>query len=96
VYVLSDDRPMEDFIGAMAHALGRQAPRWRVPEPAARLAAKLMSPVPGFLLSASRVEALTRAVRYSSARIRRELGYAFAVSIEEGLRRLVADWRKRA
>lgn len=96
VYLLSDDRPMEAFVGALAAALGKVAPRWRAPESVARLAARVMAPLPGFPLSASRVEALTRKVHYSSRRIQRELGYSFGVSIEEGLRRLVADWRRAA
>jgi nucleoside-diphosphate-sugar epimerase len=93
VYNLSDDRPMEQFVGAIAGALGRPAPRLRVPEPVARAMAALLGAVPGFPLTASRVEALSRRVRYPPARIQRELGYSFGVSVEQGLQRLVADWR---
>ncbi len=95
VYNLSDDRPMEQFIGAIAGALGRPAPRLRVPEPVARAAAGLLGALPGFPLTPSRVAALSRRVRYPPARIQRELGYGFGVSIEQGLRHLVADWRVR-
>lgn len=85
-YVLSDDRPMEAFIAAMGAK--RRPPT--LPEWAARGAAALGGWLPGFPLTRSRVDALTRRVRYSPARIQGELGYAFRVSIEEGLRRLVA------
>jgi nucleoside-diphosphate-sugar epimerase len=93
VYNLSDDRPLEEFVGRIAAELGRPAPRRRVPEPLARVAARLLGRAPGFPLTGPRVDALTRRVRYPAARIERELGYRFAVSIEEGLRRFVADWR---
>jgi nucleoside-diphosphate-sugar epimerase len=89
-YVLSDDRPMEAFIAAIAAALGIQRRPPSVPEWAARGAAALLGWLPRFPLTSSRVAALSRRVHYSPARIQRELGYAFQVSIEEGLRRLVA------
>lgn len=93
VYNLSDDRPLEEFVGRIAAELGRPSPSCRVPESLARMAAHMLGRAPGFPLSVSRVDALTRRVRYSCERIQRELGYRFGVSIEEGLRRFVADWR---
>lgn len=92
-YIVSDDRPLEDFVGAIARALGRKPPRLRLPEPAARLVAGVARYVPGIPLTPARVAALARKVSYPSRRIRAELGYSFRVSIEEGLRRVVADWR---
>jgi nucleoside-diphosphate-sugar epimerase len=86
-YVLSDDRPMDAFIGLIASK--RRPPT--MPEWVARGVATLAGWVPGFPLTNSRVDALTRRVHYSPARIQRELGYTFRVSIEEGLRRLVAS-----
>jgi nucleoside-diphosphate-sugar epimerase len=93
VYNLSDDRPLEQFIGAIARELGRPAPRLRIPEPAARFAALALRRVARTPLTPARVAALTRAVRYSSERIRTHLGFTFSVSIEEGLRRLIREWR---
>jgi nucleoside-diphosphate-sugar epimerase len=93
VYNLSDDRPMEQFVGAIAEALGRPVPRLRVSEPIARMVAGLLGAVPGFPLTVSRVEALSRQVRYPPRRIQRELGYSFGVSVEQGLLRLVSGWR---
>jgi nucleoside-diphosphate-sugar epimerase len=92
-YIVSDDRPLEDFIGAIARELGRKPPRLRVPEPAARLAAKAVQHIPGIPLTPSRVAALARKVAYPSARIKSELGFTFRVSVEEGLRRLIAHSR---
>lgn len=91
VYNLSDDRPMDEFIRAIAEALGRPAPARRLPEGPLRLLARLGQLLPRFPLTESRVDALTRNVRYPSERIRGELGFAFAISIEEGLRRYVAS-----
>jgi nucleoside-diphosphate-sugar epimerase len=96
VYHLSDDLPMEDFIAAIAAALGRPAPTRRLPERPLRLLARLGQRIPGFPLTESRIDALTRNVRYSSTRIREELGFTFAVSIEDGLRRYVASLRSDA
>jgi nucleoside-diphosphate-sugar epimerase len=91
VYNLSDDRPLESFVAAIAGALGRAARFPRLPEPLARLLAR----IPGLPLTPGRVDALTRRVRYPSARMRDELGFRFGVSIEAGLRALVADWRRQ-
>ncbi len=89
-YVLSDDRPMEVFIAAVAAALGTQRQPGTVPRWLARGVAGLFGWLPRFPLTPSRVDALSRRVRYSPERIQRELGYKFRVSIEEGLRRFVA------
>jgi nucleoside-diphosphate-sugar epimerase len=91
IYNLSDDRPMEEFIGAIAAALGRPAPARRLPEAPLRWLARLAGLLPGSPLTESRIDALTRDVRYPSRRIHEQLGFVFSVSIEEGLRRYVAS-----
>jgi nucleoside-diphosphate-sugar epimerase len=95
VYNLSDDRTMETFIGVIAQALQRPTPSLRIPELPLRLAARVLQLFPGSPLTVSRVEALTRRTTYPASHIRQELGFEFRVSIEEGLRRLVEDWRRR-
>jgi nucleoside-diphosphate-sugar epimerase len=94
-YNLSDDRSMEDFIGTIAAALGRPAPTLRLPEGPLRLVARILQRLPGSPLTESRVEALSRRTTYLSTRIQDELEFEFRVSIEQGLRRLVEDWRGR-
>lgn len=94
VYNLSDFRTMEQFIGAIAASLGNPAPRLRVPEPAVRWVAHAFGWLPGFPLTASRVDALTSHAQYSNSRIERELGYLHRVSMEDGLRRMVESWRE--
>ncbi|MDH4095996.1 MAG: NAD-dependent epimerase/dehydratase family protein [Betaproteobacteria bacterium] len=90
-YNLSDDRPWDDFVAAIAAALGRGAPKRTIPEAPLRWLARLAQLLPGSPLTEARIDAMTRNVRYPSERIRRELGFAFGVSIEEGLRRYVAS-----
>ena len=96
VYNLSDDRTMEDFIGMIAKALNRPVPLRRLPAAPLRLAATALQLLPGSPLTRSRIDALTRRTMYPSRRIQQTLGFEFRVSIEEGLRRLVEDWRRRA
>jgi nucleoside-diphosphate-sugar epimerase len=44
-------------------------------------------------LTAGRINGLTSSTVYASDRARAELGFECGVSIEDGLRELVADWR---
>lgn len=90
VYIVSDDRPMENFIAAIADSVGSKRRPPRIPALLARAAAAVGSCVPGFPLTRSRVDVLTRKVRYSSSRIQSEREYSFRVSIEQGLRRTLA------
>ncbi len=95
-YNLSDRRTIEEFVGAIAEALGRPAPRWRVSRSAARTIAATLGRLPGFPLTRSRIDALTNRSSYPIARIERELGYRHVVPMEDGLRELVAAYRRRA
>jgi nucleoside-diphosphate-sugar epimerase len=92
-YNLSDDRPLEAFVGSIAAALGRRGRIPRLPEGPLRLLAGMLGRLPGFPLTLARIDTLTRRVRYSSARIQGELGFRFGVSVEDALQRLVQDWR---
>jgi len=88
-YNVSDSCPMEHFVGLIARALGRKAPRCRLPELPVRMLARVGQYLPGFPLRESRIDALTNAVRYNSARIELELGHRNRVSLEEGVTELV-------
>jgi nucleoside-diphosphate-sugar epimerase len=95
-YNLSDHRTLEQFVAAIAAALGRPAPRARVPRSVARLIGATLGRLPGFPLTRARVEALTNRSSYPIARIERELDYRHVVSMEDGLRELAAAYRQRA
>ena len=92
-YIVSDSCPMEQFVGFIAGALGRKAPRRRLPEWPVRMIALLGGSLPGFPLRESRVDALTNAVRYDSSRIEHELGHRNRVSLQEGVVQLVEAWK---
>lgn len=89
---LSDTISMEKFIGTIADALGRPAPRVRLARAPLRAAAAVLGAIPGWPLTASRVDALSCRATYSSARIESTLGYRHSIAVEEALRRTVARW----
>ena len=93
VYNISDFRSLEEFIGVIASALGKSTPHRRMPRLIASAMAMTLGNLPRFPLTKSRVGALTSRVRYATAQIEQDLGYVPTVSIEEGLRLLVADWK---
>jgi len=92
---LSDHRTLEQFANTIADALGRPAPRLRMPETIARLAALTLGRLPRFPLTPSRVDALVNRSQYPITRIQQELGYAHVASMEDGLRDLVKAYRQR-
>jgi nucleoside-diphosphate-sugar epimerase len=93
IYNLSDWCTIEDFAGAMADALGRSRPRLRLPERPVRAAVKLFGRFATLPLTESRVDALVNRCRYSSTRIRQELGYTIAVPIADGIARMATERR---
>jgi nucleoside-diphosphate-sugar epimerase len=92
-YNVSQNCTIEQMIDAIAAAIGRPAPRRRLSEALARLAAQAGRVLPRFPLSPGRVDALTSRVRYQTTRIERELGYRHTKSIEDGLRELAQRWQ---
>jgi nucleoside-diphosphate-sugar epimerase len=95
VYNLSDYRPLETFVAAIASCLGIRCPRLRIPEGAARQFARLFRSVRGMPLTESRISALTNRCVYPATRIRTELGYSQGVSMEEAISSLVGRWKCR-
>ncbi|WP_158526751.1 NAD-dependent epimerase/dehydratase family protein [Metapseudomonas furukawaii] len=93
VYNLSDSCTLEFMVERVSDLLGRRPPRIRVPELCARAVAGLMSGMPRFPLSQSRINALTVRASYSTDRISKELGYSHNIGLDEGLSQMVAAWR---
>lgn len=85
VYNLSDWCTIEDFVWAIADALGRRRPRLRFPEWPVRRAVRLCSSLRTVPLTGSRVDALVSRTRYPIDRIRCELSYVLRVPIARGL-----------
>lgn len=90
VYNLSDWCTVEDFVGAIADALGCPRPRLRLPEWPVRRAVRTMNHIATLPLTDSRVDALVNRSRYSIDRIQRDLKFSLAVSIPAGLTQMVA------
>lgn len=93
VYILSDHRSLEDFVGTIAACLGRRAPRSRLPAWLAQGAAIAGGWLPGFPLTMSRVRALTNRTVYSTRRIEMKLGYSPVVTMEQGVCQMVDQLR---
>jgi nucleoside-diphosphate-sugar epimerase len=94
-FIVSAYRPMEDFVATIAAALGKAPPRLRLPRAPTRLVAAILSVVPGWPLSVSRVDALSGRAIYSTERIESKLGYQGRVSVEDALRATVRQWQTR-
>ncbi len=94
IYNLSDYATLEEFVGMIARALGREVPEFRLPEwPARAIAAIGTGLYRRFPLTPSRIDAMTTRVRYPIGAIQAELGYKHAISLESGISRLVNAWR---
>jgi len=95
VYNLSDHCSMEYFVQILSDELGQNTPVLRLPEPPVRLITKLFGSISGFPLTEQRVDAMTNRSLYSIKRIQEELGYSHVISMENGLRQLVAAYRSK-
>ena len=96
IFNLSDHRTMEHFVGSISDALGRTPPQLRIPRAIAQLAGNTLGKLPGFPLTRSRVHALANYSHYPISRIQQQLGYQHIVSMEEGLKELVAAYKQRS
>jgi nucleoside-diphosphate-sugar epimerase len=94
IFNLSDHRTLEQFVGVIAGALGRSAPRLRIPQPVANLMGATLGRLPGFPLTRSRIAALTNRSIYPISQIRQALGYQHIITMEDGLRDLVGAYQK--
>lgn len=95
VYNLSDHCTMEHFVETIADALGRSPPLLRIPKPIAHFAGFTLGKIHGFPLTQSRVNALDNRSAYPISRIQQELDYHHIVSMEDGLRELVAAYKQK-
>jgi nucleoside-diphosphate-sugar epimerase len=93
VYNVSDWCSVEDFVGAIAAALGRRPPSLRLPERPVRAAVRTIGRLAALPLTESRVDALVNRCRYPIARLENELGYRIGVPIAEGIHRMLAPRR---
>jgi nucleoside-diphosphate-sugar epimerase len=92
IFNLSDHCTMEDLVGIIGAALGRNVSNLRFPELPVRMVAKILGAIPGFPLTESRVDAMTGRSTYSINKIEMHLGYRHILSIEVGMREMVKYW----
>jgi nucleoside-diphosphate-sugar epimerase len=93
-YNVSDQMPIEDLAAIVAGEIGVRRPARRLPEVPLRIVAGALGWVPGMPLAHRNLDALTQRASYASDRIREELGYEPAVSLEAGLRELARNWKQ--
>ncbi|MDP1614730.1 MAG: NAD-dependent epimerase/dehydratase family protein [Methylococcales bacterium] len=93
VYIVSDYCSIEKMIEVISLSLGKPTPRLRFPKYAVEMLAMICEKVPGIPLKRSRIDAITGKVIYSPKHICESLGYSNHVSIEEGIKELVATWK---
>lgn len=96
IYILSDQCTVEHLVEVCCAGLGRRPPHWRLPEAPLRAAAWLAERIAPGRLTQAQVDILTSRVRYSTKRIRNELGYSNVMKLDAALRELIAAWRTHA
>lgn len=94
IYNISDYRTIEDFVAIISQTLHKPAPRLRVPESWARMIAKMTFFVPNNPLTEQRVNAMVKRAIYLTTKLEVELGYEHRVCMEDGLRKLVEEYKQ--
>lgn len=96
VFNLSDDVVLDEFVAEVCSLSGCRLPALRLPETPVRAAAAALQFIPGFPLTPSRIDALTRTAHYPADKIRQFLGYAQAMGWRAGLREILVSGEARA
>jgi len=91
VYNLSDTCSIEEFVTLAVAILGCSQSKLRLPEALVRMAAHAFGILPGFPLTAERIDILVSRVCYPTNRAKEELGYMPQVSLEAGLREYIGE-----
>lgn len=89
IFNLSNDCSQEDFVNGLAAAQGAKAPKLRMPEWVARLLAFAGSPLKGFPLKMSRVDALVSRTRYPADKLFNVLGFKSKQNVVSKLHEVV-------
>lgn len=95
VYNLSDYCSLEFFVNVICTELGRVPPKLRMPRAVSYFLANTLGKFLKFPLTQSRINALVNCSIYPISAIQHETGYIHVKSMEEGLRELVAEYKKR-
>jgi nucleoside-diphosphate-sugar epimerase len=96
VYNLSDHCTLEYFVGVISDALGRSRTRLRLPRNVVDLLGNILGWIPGFPLTQPRIRALVGCSQYRISRIENDLAYRHVVSMDDGIRELVGEYKQRS
>lgn len=94
IYNLSEQCTVEHLVEVCCDALGREPPRWRIPEQPLRAVAWLAERLAPGKLTQRQIDILTSRVRYDTERVVRELGYNSVMKLDDAIRALVVEWRR--
>jgi nucleoside-diphosphate-sugar epimerase len=92
-YIISDCLTIEQFVAAICKGLNKPFPKIRVPKFLVKIITSIAKYIPDNPLTPSRIEALTNTHVYSDELIAKELEYHQAVSLEDGVLKLVRFYR---
>jgi nucleoside-diphosphate-sugar epimerase len=96
IFNLSDVVSLQQFVEYIAENLKKPVPRLRIPHFPMKVLGMIGNMIPKSPFKLSVINALTNRARYSTEYIEKELGYKPLVSIEQGIKELVAAYRNRA
>lgn len=90
---------IKELAAAIARAVGRPLPRWRLPLPLVRIVAAILEALPGIPpdrlpLTHARIDFMVESRAYCSDRARQDLGFIPTINLETGLSRTVAWYRQ--
>ena len=99
VYNVSDgDYSMSEIVQIVSRELGRELPRWRIPQSAALTASKMAAIVTG---GQTKIGAVRETIKkwlatdvYDAEKFKREFGFVPQVKLAEGLKREVTWYRQ--
>ena len=95
-YIVSVWAPIESMIAGLSEGLKANKPILRIPEFLARFLATVLKSFPEWPLTDSRIDALTKRVRYDTAKIEDQLGWSASITIETGMRMLAEEFINEA
>ena len=87
-YILSQTTEVEQMVESFSSGLDIESKPFRLPDLLIRQLTRVFGWIPGFPLTVSRIDALTGYCRYSSKKIRKELGYVYSSTLMEQFKSL--------
>ena len=83
VFNLSQSETVEKMITSFASGIGSDKKILRFPEIVVRVLVSVFEKIPKFLLTSSRVDALTGRCVYDSSKVQKKLGFKYSMTLEE-------------